>query len=169
MDEKKRIDGQMFKTDENIKMLTDELDKLKNTDRLLEEMSIDFDINLPEVWQDETDPTMQAWKEHTIREAIKTNRIDQNKEKIVETVTFEEKCAMVAKYIKQITMYGKETPIKIKVEFNIPVPPMELLIESRYYGAKNLTTQKQFFLRGFGKQPLVIYRRMQEEFNNFSK
>ena len=165
---KKDINTKMFKAEESIKMLSDELEKLEDTDRLLEQMKIDFDINLPEVWKDETDPTMKAWKEHAIREAIISNRIDRNREKIMETATFEEKCAMVEKYIKQISIYGKQIPVRIKVEFNIPVPPMELLIESRYYGAKNLTTNKNHYFRDFGKQPRVIYQRMQEEFDKYT-
>ncbi|WP_405247848.1 recombinase family protein [Cellulophaga sp. Asnod2-G02] len=169
MVEKKRIDSLIYKTEKNIKMLSDELKKLENTDRLLEQMSIDFNFDLPEKWQNEKNTTIKAWMEHSIKEAIKTNRIDRNKEKIKETITFDEKVAMVEKYIKQITINYHRVPLRIKVEFNIPVPPMELIMESRYYGVKNLTTNKNFYLKDFGKQPNRIYKRMHAEFDNYTE
>ncbi len=165
--EKKRIDRQIFHVDEIIAHLKDDLTNIQHSNRVLEELDVDFDFKLPEIWQDETNDIMRAWKKHAIKEALINNRVDRNKERMYKTMTFEEKCAMVEKYIKKITINYPQVPLKIKIEFNIPVQPMELIMESRYYGAKNLTTNKIHILKDFGKRPSFIYQRMKDEFNSY--
>ncbi|WP_281541584.1 hypothetical protein [Maribacter aestuarii] len=99
---------------------------------------------------------------------VENRAFEENKKTIIDNLTFEEKIAMVEKYIKRITIDYLAIPLKIKVEFNIPMSPMELIMESRYYGALNLNTKKEYFLKDFGKQPLKIYHRMKTEFSKYS-
>ncbi|NQZ44798.1 MAG: recombinase family protein [Flavobacteriaceae bacterium] len=167
LDEKKRIDRQMLKTEDNIREFEDNIQKINDTNRVLDEIEVDF--KLPNVWEDEKDPIKKAWMEHSIQEAISANRIESNREQIVENMPIEEKIALVEKYIKRIEILHFKSPLLISIEFTIPIPAMELLVESRYYGAKNLTTGKIHILRDFGTRPKLVYKRMLLEFKAFRK
>jgi len=163
MSEKKRIDNQMLKTQEAIEILKNEMESIQDTNRLLNSMSLDFNINLPERWKEEKDPTIKAWKKNVIKQAMIDNTLEENKTTIVETMTFDEKASVVEKYIKEIRVDYHTLPLQITVEFKIPVPPMKLIMESRYYGAINTRTEKIHLLRNLGKKPHFIYQRTKNE------
>lgn len=70
MSEKKRIDRQLLKSQDTIDKLTNDLERIQDTNRLLEDMSLDFNINLPNTWKGEKDPIMRAWKQHAIKQPM---------------------------------------------------------------------------------------------------
>ncbi|APU09835.1 hypothetical protein A5M85_05935 [Cellulophaga lytica] len=163
MSEKKRIDRQLLKTQDAIDNLNVDLERIKDTNRLLEDMSLDFNIDLPDIWKGETNPSMKFLKENAIKQAIRANRLEKNKETMVETMPFDEKVAMVEKYIKQIKVDYHNLPLKLTIEFNIPVPPMQLIMESRYYAAMDIKTKRMHLLKDLGKKPSFIYKRTKQE------
>jgi site-specific DNA recombinase len=165
MSEKKRIDRQLLKTQDTIDKLTNDLERIQDTKRLLEDLSLDFNVNLPDIWKDEKDPTMRALKQHAIKQAITDNRLERNRATIVETMTFDEKIAMVEKYIKEIKVDYHALPLRLTIEFNIPVPPMIMIMESRYYAAMDKRTERIHLLRDMGKRPNFIYKRTKQELN----
>ncbi len=168
MAEKKRIDNQAYKTDEKLKEMAIELEKLENGNRVLLELENDFKSNLFEQWIDLSDPYKKEHFDISMNKIVQNKVHEENKKTIIENFPFDEKTAMVAKYIKRITIDYPAVPLKIKIEFNIPIPPMEFMIGSRYYGALDLGTKKEYFLKDFGKQPLKIYHRMKTEFSKYS-
>lgn len=168
MTEKKRIDNQAYKTDEKLKEIAIELEKLENGNRVLVELKNDFKFNLFEQYVDLSDPHKKEYFDKSMNTIVENRVFEENKKAIIDNLTFEEKIAMVEKYIKRITIDYLVIPLKIKVEFNIPMAPMELIMESRYYGALNINTKKEYFLKDFGKQPLKIYHRMKTEFSENS-
>jgi site-specific DNA recombinase len=168
MAEKKRIDNHAYKTDEILKEIAIELEKLENGNRVLVELKNDFKFNLFEQYVDLSDPHKKEYFDKSMNTIIENRVFEENKKAIINNLTFEEKIAMVEKYIKRITIDYLAIPLKIKVEFNIPMAPMELIMESRYYGALDLGTKKEYFLKDFGKQPLKIYHRMKTEFSKYS-
>lgn len=168
MEVKTRIDKQAFKTDESLKEIETELQQLENTNRVLVELENDFKFNLFEQLIDLSDPHKKEYFDKSMKQIVQNTVLEENKRAIIENTPFEEKVAMVTKYIKRITVDFPEVPLRIKIEFNIPIPPMELIMESRYYGALDLNSEKEYFLRDFGKQPLKIYHRMRTEFSQYS-
>ncbi len=166
--EKKRIDDQAYKTDETLREIAVELEKLVNGNRVLVELENDFKFNLFEQWVDLSDPFIKEYFDASMQKIVKNRVLAENKKTIIENLPFEEKSAMVAKYIKRITIDYHAVPLKIKIEFYIPIPPMEFMIGSRYYGALDLGSKKEYFLKDFGKQPLKIYHRMKTEFSKYS-
>ncbi|MEH6706096.1 MAG: recombinase family protein [Galbibacter orientalis] len=168
MAEKKRIDSHAYKTDEILKEIAIELEKLENSNRVLVELRNDFKFNLFEQYVDLSDPHKKEYFDKSMKTIVENKVFEENKKTIIDNLTFEEKITMVDKYIKRITIHYPAIPLKIKIEFKIPVAPMELIMESRYYGALDLGTKKEYFLKDFGKQPLKIYHRMKTEFSKYS-
>ncbi|TDT41973.1 DNA invertase Pin-like site-specific DNA recombinase [Maribacter spongiicola] len=166
--EKKRIDKDAYKTDEILKEIALELEKVENSNRVLLELKDDFKFNLFERYVDLSDPYKKEYFDKSMKDLVNERIFNENKQSIIKFVSFEEKVSMVKKYIKKITVNYPEIPLKIKVEFNIPLDPMEIIVESRYYGALDLETKKEYILKDFGKQPLKIYHRMKTEFSKFS-
>ncbi|KAB7528426.1 hypothetical protein F8C76_11220 [Flagellimonas olearia] len=153
--EKKRIDKEILETDDTINVIMKSLEQIKNSDRILEELNIDLN-QLP-----------KQKNKQIIKEVLKKRQFEKNIMKINQTISYDEKVALVEKYIKRLNVNYQNKPIHISIEFNIPVPTIEILVESRYYAAKNLTNNNYYFLRDFGKRPDIIHARMQDEFANY--
>ena len=141
-EQQKEIEKGISKNEDELEAVKEQLDKINQSDRLL------VDIN------------------KDLRQSKFINQklnLLENKAAISK-IHLEEKKKLVEKYIKNITVTSKQKsnePIAVDVAFKIPVSPIHIKIESRYYCYQ--IEGVDYLLRSLGSYPKNVVNRIRRE------
>ncbi len=141
-EQQKEIEKGISKNEDELEAVKEHLDKINQSERLL--VDIDKDLGQSKFIN------------------RKLNLLENKK--AISKIPLEEKKKMVDKYIKSITVISKQhsnIPISAEVEFKLPISPVHIKIESRYYCYQ--IDGVDYISRDLGKYPKNVVNRIRRE------
>lgn len=141
-EQQKEIEKSILKNEDELESVKEYLDKISQSERLL--VDIDKDLGQSKFMN----------KNLNLLENMKA----------ISKIPMEEKKKMVDKYIKSITVISKQQskePIIAEVDFKLPISPIHIKIESRYYCYQ--IDGVDYISRDLGKYPKNVVNRIRRE------